>query len=398
MDFAWKLAALMAECGIGTRALARRVPCDAALISRLAHGRQRPSAQMARRLDEVLGAGGDLVSAASASGAKLAGSQTAAEISSGVLAERAMRARLGAFSAVQAEELISHLNEQWHALVKADNLLGPRHALPGVINNLGVIDALLRAVRVPVRDVVVGLAARYAESAAWLYEDSADMASARYWTRRAMEWAMEGNDRLMVSWTLFRRSQQAAPDRDSAQMAALAAAARREAAVLPGPMLAAILQQEAHAYALDGEERACHSALDRAHLMAAAADDPGDASAGHGSFCTPAYLEMQRGACWLMLGRPARAVNVLEGSVRSLPPAYRRDCGVALSHQAAALAACGEPAQAATVALKALDIARASGSGRVLSMISPVSAKLAPHRRIEEIAGLRDALARTGAV
>jgi hypothetical protein len=48
-----------------------------------------------------------------------------------------------AFSAVQAEELISHLNEQWHALVKADNLLGPRHALPGVINNLGVIDALL---------------------------------------------------------------------------------------------------------------------------------------------------------------------------------------------------------------------------------------------------------------
>jgi len=209
---------------------------------------------------------------------------------------------------------------------------------------------------------------------------------------------MEGNDRQMVSWTLFRRSQQAAPDRDSAQMAALAAAARREAAVLPGPMLAAILQQEAHAYALDGEERACHSALDRAHLMAAAADDPGDASAGHGSFCTPAYLEMQRGACWLMLGRPARAVNVLEGSVRSLPPAYRRDCGVALSHQAAALAACGEPAQAATVALKALDIARASGSGRVLSMISPVSAKLAPHRRIEEIAGLRDALARTGAV
>jgi hypothetical protein len=398
VNFAGKLAALMAECGIGTRALARRVPCDAALISRLAHGRQRPSAQIARRLDEVLGAGGELVSAASASGAKLAGSQTAAEISSGVVAERAMRARLGAFSAVQAEELISHLNEQWHALVKADNLLGPRHALPGVINNLGVIDALLRAVRVPVRDVVVGLAARYAESAAWLYEDSADMASARYWTRRAMEWAMEGNDRLMVSWTLFRRSQQAAPDRDSAQMAALAAAARREMDVLPGPMLAAILQQEAHAHALDGQERACHATLDRAHLVAAATDDPGDASAGHGSFCTPAYLEMQRGACWLALGKPSRAITVLEGSIRALPPAYRRDCGVALSRQAAALAACSEPIQAATVALRALDIARASGSGRVLSMIIPVSGKLTPHSQIQEVTRLRDALARTEAV
>jgi transcriptional regulator with XRE-family HTH domain len=398
VDFAEKLAALMTERGIGTRALARRVPCDAALISRLAHGRQRPSGQMSRRLDEVLSADGELARASSTSGQTLGRSQDTAEIGSGVLAERAMRARLGAFSEVQSQELISYLNEQWHALVKADNLLGPRHALPGVIKNLGVIDALLRAVRLPVRDMVLGLAARYAESAAWLFEDSADMASARYWTRRAMEWAMEGNDRLMVSWTLFRRSQQAAPDRDSAQMAALAAAARREVAALPGPMLAAILQQEAHAYALDGEERACHVTLDRAHLVAAAADDPGDASAGHGSFCTPAYLEMQRGACWLTLGQPSRAVTVLEGSIRSLPPAYRRDCGVALSRQAAALAACGEPAQAATAALRALDIARASGSGRVLSMIVPVSAKLAPHSQIEQVAQLGDALARTEAV
>jgi transcriptional regulator with XRE-family HTH domain len=133
VDFAEKLAALMTERGIGTRALARRVPCDAALISRLAHGRQRPSAQMSRRLDEVLSAGGELAWASSTSVQTLGRSQDTAEIGSGVLSERAMRARLGAFSAVQTQELISHLNEQWHALVKADNLLGPRHALPGVI-------------------------------------------------------------------------------------------------------------------------------------------------------------------------------------------------------------------------------------------------------------------------
>jgi hypothetical protein len=163
-------------------------------------------------------------------------------------------------------------------------------------------------------------------------------------------------------------------------------------------MLAAILQQEAYVHALDGDERACHATLDRAHLVAADADDPGDASAGHGSFCTPAYLEMQRGTCWLTLGKPARAIALLEASARSLPPAYRRDCGVALSRQAAALAACGEPAQAAAVAVKALDIARASGSGRVLSMIVPVSEKLAAHSRIRDVAGLRDAIARTRAV
>jgi hypothetical protein len=54
MDFGDLLSSLMSERGLGVRALARRVPCDPALISRLASGHQRPSAQIARRLDEIL--------------------------------------------------------------------------------------------------------------------------------------------------------------------------------------------------------------------------------------------------------------------------------------------------------------------------------------------------------
>lgn len=208
-----------------------------------------------------------------------------------------------------------------------------------------------------------------------------------------MEWAIEGGDRLMVSWALFRRSQQAAADGDAAQVAGLASAARRDAGGGSGPMLAAILQQEAHGYAMDRAEIACHSTLDRAHALAAAPDDPGDASKGHGSFCTPAYLEMQRGACWLTLGQPARAITALETAVRSLPPAYRRDRGIAFSRQAAAFAAAGEPAEAATAAMHALDIARGSGSGRILRMITAVATALVPHSQLESVAELQAALA-----
>jgi transcriptional regulator with XRE-family HTH domain len=390
MDFAAMLAELMERRGIGVRALARRVPCDAALISRLARSRQRPSAQMARRLDELLEARGGLTAAGSA------GRPGAAGEGSGPGGD-ALRARLGSFSPAQVHELLSHLTEQWHALVKADNLLGPRHALGAVNDNLRILEALLRAVRPPVRDEALGLAARYAESAAWLYEDSADLAAARYWTRRAAEWAMEGGDRLMVSWTLFRRSQQAGATHDAAQMAGLAAAARREGGALPGPMRAAILQQEARARALNGDEAACHHRLDAAHSLAAAADDPGDASAGHGSFCTPAYLEMQRGACWLTLGRPAPAITALETAIQSMPPAYRRDRGVALSTQAAAFAACGDPVQAACSGAEALDIARASGSGRLLGMVRAVTASLAGYGETEAVARLRAAVAASGA-
>jgi transcriptional regulator with XRE-family HTH domain len=389
MDFAVLLAELMERRGIGVRALARRVPCDAALISRLARGRKRPSAQMARRLDELLGARGELTAAVSAGQLGAAGEDAG-------LGGDALRARLGSFSAAQAHELLSHLAEQWHALVKADNLLGPRHALGGVNNNLRILEAILRAVRAPVRDETLSLAARYAESAAWLYEDTADLTAARYWTRRAAEWALEGNDRLMVSWTLFRRSQQASATHDAAQMAGLAAAARREGGALPGLMRAAILQQEARAQALDGDEAACHRGLDEAHALAAAADDPGDASAGHGSFCTPGYLEMQRGACWLTLGRPARAVSALGSAIQSMPPSYRRDRGVALSVQAAALAACGDPVQAARAGTEALDIARASGSGRLLGMVRTVTVGLADYSQVEAVTRLRAAVAASG--
>ena len=41
------------------------------------------------------------------------------------------------------DAVVEHLREQWHLLVKTDNLLGPRHALSGVLGQLETIDELL---------------------------------------------------------------------------------------------------------------------------------------------------------------------------------------------------------------------------------------------------------------
>jgi tetratricopeptide (TPR) repeat protein len=284
-----------------------------------------------------------------------------------------------ALTAVQLEELMILLDDQWHALVRADNLLGPRHALGGVRGQLGVIEALARTVRPPLRAEVLKLGARYAESAAWLHEDSGDMPGAGHWTGRAMEWALEAGDRLMTSWALFRRGEHAAARGDAAAAAGLAGAARREGGQLPDRMVAAILLQEARAHALDGAEAACHLALGQAHELAAAPDDPGDASRGHASFCTPGYVEMQRGRCWLRLGHPAKALSAFNRAAVSLPPIYRRDRGVAISGRAAAFAALREPAEAATAAAEALGIACGTGSERIVRMVMPVAESVASH-------------------
>jgi len=52
-DFAGRLREVMAGRGLGVRALARRMPCDPAPISRFSYGRQQPSPEMASRLDDT---------------------------------------------------------------------------------------------------------------------------------------------------------------------------------------------------------------------------------------------------------------------------------------------------------------------------------------------------------
>ena len=63
-DFAEMLRSLMAESGIGVRELGRRVYRDKAYISRVASGKQRPSPEAARDIDDVLGASGELAALA----------------------------------------------------------------------------------------------------------------------------------------------------------------------------------------------------------------------------------------------------------------------------------------------------------------------------------------------
>lgn len=279
-------------------------------------------------------------------------------------------------TAGQVEDSIAHLRDQWHLLVKTDNLFGPRYAVRGVLDQLQIITDLLVSARGSARRAVVKLGAQYAESASWLFEDGGDLGAARHWNVRSMEWAQEADDRTMLSWSLFRRSQQAVFGGDAAEVIGLAQAAGRDVNELSASMRAAIIQQEAHGYALDGDDVTAQRKLDSAHQWAAA-DTSGDARGGHGSFCTAGYIELQRAACWLMTAKqPERAIELYETTIPELPPVYRRDRGVALGRLAAAYAAADEPERAAQVAGEALAIARSAGSARTLNDVVAVGQAL----------------------
>jgi len=69
--FGERVLVLAEERSLSLRELARRVPCDASHLSKVVHGRKKPSLRVAARLDDALEAAGELVALAGAAGAAL---------------------------------------------------------------------------------------------------------------------------------------------------------------------------------------------------------------------------------------------------------------------------------------------------------------------------------------
>jgi hypothetical protein len=168
-------------------------------------------------------------------------------------------------------------------------------------------------------------------------------------------------------------------------------AARRNDEQLATPTRAAIRVQEAYGHALDGNERTSQDLLDQAHTCAAS-DTVGDAHEGHGSYCTPAHIELQRAGCWLALGQPKKAIRLYEQALPDVPVVYQRDRAAALSQLAAAYLADGQFEEAASTTHAALPVARSSRAGRILKEVTGVSAELVPHRSLPAVAALLDDL------
>lgn len=273
----------------------------------------------------------------------------------------------------------------WHVLVRGDNLLGPGHALPSVLGQLAVLREWLNRTRGSDWSAVAALAARYAESAAWLYEDMDDQVSARSWVQQAQGWAQRAGETGLLAWIDYRRSQQALAIGDTPR--ALDCVGRAARAVSPvSAMSAAVAVQQAQVHAARGEARACWSLLDAARDQAG--KDPwGDARDGHGSFCSPEYVELHRAWCRVVLGLPGQAVVLFEEYVDGLPPVYRRDRGLALARFARALWDAGDVRAAAVRAQQAWVVAAEVGSQRTVRQVRALGGLMREHQRVREVAG-----------
>ena len=357
--------------GLSLDGLAKRVAYVKSYISKIETGQKPPTVAFAYACDKALGADGELV--------------LLAELAAGCPPVKVTKYRpldRPDWPRVQADLL-----DDWHELVRVDNVHGPAVALDGVDGRLNTILRRLEQARGEPRAGLLSGSCPIRGVGCLALRGSRLRSGREPWIGRAMEWSLEIDDSLMVSWALFRRSQQATTAADPGAVIGLARAALR-IADLPCAMRASILQQAAHGYALDGDEAACHQALDEAEDNAAAPDLHGDARSGHGAFCTGAYLDVQRGVCWLRLGVPGLAADRLDRAIPALPEAYRRDRGGALAWLAAARVATGEFTQAAVEARSALAIARETRSARTVASVTAIGRSLVAHRAMPKVGDL----------
>jgi transcriptional regulator with XRE-family HTH domain/tetratricopeptide (TPR) repeat protein len=274
-----------------------------------------------------------------------------------------------------ASEVADHFTRAFPELSTEDWLLGPHQVLGTVGGHLDLIQQLLPNLAGAKRIRLLQVGTRYGEFASWLNQDSGNARAATHWADRAMEWAQEAGNPLMVSYVLVRKADQAAATRDASRTIGLAQSALQHRRRLTSRGQAVALQQLAVGYALAGDEVACQRALDTAAQLAERNRQEGDE--GPGRYCTPAYVEIQRAATWIELGRPERAIDLFEDSLATLPSIHRRDSGVYLARLASAYALSGSPELSVRKGWQALTVAHATGSRRITTELGQLGTRLA---------------------
>jgi hypothetical protein len=378
VNFAQKLSEMMAERGVGVRQLARLVPCDAALISRLARGLQQPSVPMTSRIDSALEAGGVLVAAAKADRGTATPSTASDVERRDVLAAFGLRpvADLATRGPQHvAPELVEYFRSQLAGHYRADMFLGPLFLIPTVTEQYRLIGTLADSAVKEVRTELLGIATAYAALIGWLHQDAGNIPESAYWRSATSDMAHRCDNPDLISYALTNKAM-LMTDAGKGQAviefgkAAMLGERRR---LMPKTQIMAVVQS-AHGHSLVGQRRECDVLLDDAARLVGQIGD--DQVWGNACLRTPSYFEVQRATCYGRLGADSEAASLWAQILETMPTSARRDTAVFKARQAAALAAVGVPEQTKQIAEDVVRLVQDTGSARLRQELLMIPAKM----------------------
>lgn len=358
----------MKERGTGMRALATAVHNDPSYISRVIRGIKPAGPDIARRIDEALGAGGDIIAAASRPGPRQAPEEHV------------------------APELADYFASQLASHYQADRYLGPGRLIPVAREQYTLLCDVAASASGTLRAGLWGTAAGFAALLGWLYQDAGSLAESGRWHDVMIERAHRAADDHLIAFSLHCKAMLLADTGDGRGVLDLTGAALRDRSRLAPKVQVLLLQQQAHGHSLTGTPdaaRAAFTLLDEAAAITGLADD---GRPWGGQVSTPGYLDTQRATICTRLGMAAEALALWNSVIPGVPPG--RDLGVFRARQAQALAVAGEPEQAAEAGALAVAFAVPTGSARMRGELAVLREKMAPWRRDRPGRALDAALAR----
>ena len=257
------------------------------------------------------------------------------------------------------EALVGFLDQQLARCAVDDGLHGPRHALPGALGILSIVQRNARSVKWTVRRPLLRVGARAAEFTGWLYRDSGHPAAADYWRDRASEWAMEATDYAMPGYILIKKSQSAWDARDATRMLGLAEAVQAGPWQLPARIMAEAVQQQARGLAMFKSNRTqVDDTLKKARdLLEQRPADKTPLAAHYDAV----LFEVQTAICYGESGRPEEAAAIYATAAAALPD------------------------DAASVGTSIVPGAIAAGSTRTIRELGRLSAQLRPWQQRPEV-------------
>jgi transcriptional regulator with XRE-family HTH domain len=235
----------------------------------------------------------------------------------------------------------------------------------------------------PVGLALLSAAAELTQLAGWTAYDAGLHGLGQRYLVQALRLALAAADLPLGAEIIAAMSHQASylgAAEEAVDLARAAARTAADAGVVAIAAEAAVL--EAHGHALQGEERLCSSALDRAERTldrADRADDPKWIG-----YFDEAYLAARFGHCFAALGRGDLAQRFATRSLE-MDSRYVRGRQFNLALLARAHAQAGDVEQAAAVGIEAADAADGLKSARSADYLRDLAGRLAPHAGLSAV-------------
>ncbi|MGW0516121.1 helix-turn-helix domain-containing protein [Crossiella sp. NPDC003009] len=388
--FGARLRALRVAEGLSLSEFARRLYYSKGHVSRIETGLQTPSPEFVRKCDAELRAGGELIALA---GGTVRASLTAVSESAeeevwvmtmtpsggaafspvarrdvllgGVAVIAGLKVSGTGIVSANAEAQLLHHRRLFDAARALGQFSSPDVVLPMLVGQAQALRTLATQVGGRTLPAVASLAARTAEYAGWMAQESGDDAAASWWTGRAVQVAEVAGDDFLSSYALVRQALITMYQGDASTTVSLAQQAQRQNNV-PARILGLAAQREAQGHALAGDRDECLRALDRARVLLQVPDGaPEGPVIGTSHVSDP--VAVATGWCLYDLGRPAEAAEVLDRELTRIPSSAVRSRARFGVRLCLAYAASGELEQACRLARPLLSQIAQIGSATVLT-------------------------------